>query len=148
MHQTNPVNAAFRLAHTLKRHVLQRIDFESMPITPMHVRVLKSIDNYQDCTANDLSKLLDRDKAQVTRLVNTLVEQGAVGRESNPSDKRSQLLVILEGGRVLLKRIQSIDQDILSKIDNEISPQELATFTKIATKMADIIEVALDEKKR
>ena len=140
MQEHNPVNAAFRLAHALKRNVLHRIDCESMPITPMHVRVLKVIQNHPNCTANGLAKMLDRDKAQVTRLVNTLVEQGIVSRENNPADKRSQLLVIIEGGRDLLARIEAIDQDIVTKISAQISAEELATFTKIATKMAESIE--------
>ena len=73
MDNTNPVSAAFRLAHALKRSVLHRIDCESMPLSPMHVRVLKTIEYHVSCTANDIAIELDRDKAQVTRLVNTLV---------------------------------------------------------------------------
>jgi len=148
MQEQNPVNAAFRLAHALKRNVLHRIDCESMPITPMHVRVLKVIENHKDCTANGLANMLDRDKAQVTRLVNKLVEQGIVGRENNPADKRSQLLVIAEGGRDLLASIETIDQDVLAKISDQISAEELASFTKIATKMAESIEKASFENKR
>lgn len=147
MQQHNPVNTAFRLAHALKRNVLHRIDCESMPISPMHVRVLKTIEYHQNCTANDIAKELDRDKAQVTRLVNFLVDKKIVGRKDNPADKRSQLLAVLDGGQDLLARIESIDQAILAKISDQISAQELATFTEIATKMAESIERASFEIK-
>ncbi|NQZ30100.1 MAG: MarR family transcriptional regulator [Oceanospirillaceae bacterium] len=140
MDNTNPVSAAFRLAHALKRSVLHRIDCESMPLSPMHVRVLKTIEYHVSCTANDIAIELDRDKAQVTRLVNTLVELGIVGREKNPRDKRSQILVISDKGKQLLIRIEAIDHGILQQLGDQVSAEELIVFAKIATKMADSLE--------
>ena len=140
MDNTNPVSAAFRLAHALKRSVLHRIDCESMPLSPMHVRVLKTIEYHVSCTANDIALELDRDKAQVTRLVNTLVELGIVGREKNPRDKRSQILVISDKGKQLLIRIEAIDHGILQQLGDQVSAEELIVFAKIATKMADSLE--------
>ena len=140
MDNTNPVSAAFRLAHALKRSVLHRIDCESMPLSPMHVRVLKTIEYNAICTANDIAIELDRDKAQVTRLVNTLVELGIVGRKRNPSDKRSQILLILDKGKNLLLRIEAIDHGILQQLGDQVSADELVIFAKIASKMADSLE--------
>ncbi|NRA22353.1 MAG: MarR family transcriptional regulator [Oceanospirillaceae bacterium] len=140
MDNTNPVSAAFRLAHALKRSVLHRIDCESMPLSPMHVRVLKTIEYNAACTANDIAIELDRDKAQVTRLVNTLVELGIVGRQRNPSDKRSQILLILDKGKNLLLRIEAIDHGILQQLGDRVSADELVIFAKIASKMADSLE--------
>ena len=140
MDNTNPVSAAFRLAHALKRSVLHRIDCESMPLSPMHVRVLKTIEYNAPCTANDIAIELDRDKAQVTRLVNTLVELGIVGRQINPSDKRSQILLILDKGKNLLLRIEAIDHGILQQLGDQVSADELMLLAKIASKMADSLE--------
>jgi len=143
MYKYNPINSAFRLAHALKQTIDHQIDCQCLDISPMNVRVMKIIEANSPCTAQDIAKYLKRDKAQVTRLINSLVEKGIIGREANPHDKRSQLLVVMEPGREMMSLIEGIDQEILKKFQGDVTEEELETFKRLASKMATVLETSV-----
>ena len=82
----------FQLVHALKRQLHEHIEQLDLDITPMHVRVIKIINKITPCTAIDIATVLERDKAQITRLVNTLIDKEFITKVAHPTDKRSSYL--------------------------------------------------------
>ncbi|SHI19118.1 MarR family winged helix-turn-helix transcriptional regulator [Ferrimonas marina] len=130
------LGSLFRLAHSLKRQTHQQIEQMDLAIAPMHVRVMKIIDGSAPCTANDVVQFLNRDKAQVTRLLKTLIEQDLLQREPNPNDKRSQLLTVTESGAALMQRMAVVDATTYQTMTKGLSADELDAFHRIADQMA------------
>lgn len=126
----------FHLVHVLKRQLHEQVEQLDLPIAPMHVRVIKIISKKSPCTAMDVVSVLDRDKAQVTRLIKTLLEEGFIEKRPNPEDKRSQCLLTTEKGNAVLTKIKTIDDEIFRKMTNDVSNEELNTFQLIAKKLA------------
>lgn len=103
----------------------------------MHVRVIKIISKQSPCTAMDVVNFLNRDKAQVTRLIKTLIEEGFIEKRPNPEDKRSQCLLTTEKGNEVLSNIKAVDAEIFQKMTLNVSEEELEAFQLVAGKLAE-----------
>jgi DNA-binding MarR family transcriptional regulator len=119
------------------REQIESLDSE---IAPMNIRVMKIITKKSPCTAIDIANCLCRDKAQVTRLVNTTINQELVKKSLNPEDKRSQLLVLTDKGEEIMGKVSNIDRDMLQRMTKGMTEDELEQFSKIANKMAKNLE--------
>ncbi|WP_434528297.1 MarR family winged helix-turn-helix transcriptional regulator [Vibrio sp. K4] len=127
----------FHLVHVLKRQLHEQIEQLELPIAPMHVRVIKIINKQSPCTAMDVVNFLNRDKAQVTRLIKTLIEEGFIEKRPNPEDKRSQCLLTTEKGNEVLSKIKAVDAEIFQKMTLNVSEEELEAFQLVAGKLAE-----------
>lgn len=127
----------FHLVHVLKRQLHEQIEQLELPIAPMHVRVIKIISKQSPCTAMDVVNFLNRDKAQVTRLIKTLIEEGFIEKRPNPEDKRSQCLLTTEKGNEVLSKIKAVDAEIFQKMTLNVSEEELEAFQFVAGKLAE-----------
>ncbi|EKM27487.1 MarR family winged helix-turn-helix transcriptional regulator [Vibrio sp. HENC-03] len=127
----------FHLVHVLKRQLHEQIEQLELPIAPMHVRVIKIISKQSPCTAMDVVNFLNRDKAQVTRLIKTLIEEGFIEKRPNPEDKRSQCLLTTEKGNEVLAKIKAVDAEIFQKMTFNVSEEELEAFQLVAGKLAE-----------
>ncbi|MCF6453291.1 MarR family transcriptional regulator [Vibrio sp. MMG022] len=127
----------FHLVHVLKRQLHEQIEQLELPIAPMHVRVIKIISKQSPCTAMDVVNFLNRDKAQVTRLIKTLIEEGFIEKRPNPEDKRSQCLLTTEKGHEVLSKIKAVDAEIFQKMTLNVSEEELEAFQLVAGKLAE-----------
>lgn len=85
----------------------------------------------------DVVNSLNRDKAQVTRLIKTLIEEGFIEKRPNPEDKRSQCLLTTEKGNRVLDKIKTVDAEIFQKMTLGVSDEELAAFQITAGKLAE-----------
>ncbi len=127
----------FHLVHVLKRQLHEQIEQLELPIAPMHVRVIKIISKQSPCTAMDVVNFLNRDKAQVTRLIKTLIEEGFIEKRPNPEDKRSQCLLTTEKGNEVLAKLKAVDAEIFQKMTLNVSEEELEAFQLVAGKLAE-----------
>ena len=136
MSEGKSLDSLFKLVHAVKRNVHEKIEALDLDIAPMHVRVLKIITKKPQCTAVDIANFLDRDKAQVTRLLSALIKQELIVKEPNPEDKRSQCLAITEGGKAIVDQLTEVDSEMFEKMKIGINSDELATFERVAKAMA------------
>ncbi|GAK86022.1 transcriptional regulator MarR family [Vibrio ponticus] len=125
----------FHLVHSLKQNLHEQIEQLDLDIAPMHVRVLKIVTHQPNCTAVDIAGFLSRDKAQVTRLLNTLIEKQLIEKHPNPQDKRSQCLKITESGQAIVSQIASVDTKLHDKMTADLSAEQLGLFEQIAGQM-------------
>jgi DNA-binding MarR family transcriptional regulator len=105
-------------------------------LTPMHVRVLRAVQPNPNATVNTVATTLRRDKAQITRLANSLLAQDLLQRAPNPSDGRSQLLSLTNKGQILFRQVEEIDTEIRETMLAGISQKEAEVFLEVAVKMS------------
>ncbi|WP_061017635.1 MarR family winged helix-turn-helix transcriptional regulator [Vibrio splendidus] len=140
MSDNTSLESIFRLVHSVKRQMSEQIESLGSEIAPMNIRVMKIITKKSPCTAIDIAHYLNRDKAQVTRLVNALINQELVKKSPNPEDKRSQLLILTDKGQEVMSKVSDIDRDMLKRMTKGMAEDELEQFRKIAKKMAQNLE--------
>ena len=137
MKETKSMESMHHLVHLIKRKLHDHVENLELNITPMHVRVMKIIHRKSNCSAVDIASFLNRDKAQVTRLLNTLLDQSLITKAPNPEDKRSQHLLLTPAGNEIIKQMANIDTQLIEQMTQGITPEELTEFERIANKMAE-----------
>ncbi|ASI92851.1 MarR family winged helix-turn-helix transcriptional regulator [Vibrio mediterranei] len=137
MSENTSLESIFRLVHTLKRQMSEQIESLDCDVAPMHIRVMKIITKRAPCTSIDIANLLSRDKAQVTRLINTLISEGLLEKAPNPEDKRSHFLILTPAGETIMSKVAEIDKAMLLQMTAGIDKQDLAKFAAVADAMTD-----------
>jgi DNA-binding MarR family transcriptional regulator len=136
MSDSKSLDCLFQLLHSFKRNLHHQIEALELDIVPMQVRVLKIIANKPQCTAVDIATFLDRDKAQVTRLLNSLIEQALILKKANPEDRRSQYLLVTQSGEEILAKLAKVEASIFEKMKAGLNEQDLTTFEHVARTMS------------
>ncbi|CAH0533584.1 hypothetical protein VST7929_01454 [Vibrio stylophorae] len=135
MASTQPLESLFHLVHGIKRLQVQQLEKLNLPLTPMHLRVLKIIAKVPQCSALTIAQKLNRDKAQITRLVSTLISEGYLQKAAHPTDKRSQILNLTAQGESISQAIQHIEQQMQQQMLQGLNENELALFAQVTQKM-------------
>lgn len=128
-----------RLTHAYKKQLRELIHEQQLDWPVTHLRVLKGVCRHPQCTAQSLAKQLQRDKAQITRVLNELQQAGLIDKTPNPDDRRSQLLCPTAEGEAVMVRLQRIEQQAAAQLTRHLSADELSTFIRIATTMIDSV---------
>ena len=91
--------------------------------------ILKSVAENPDITQNDISKIVFKDSASITRIIQLLVNAGYLKREIHTADRRRVNLTLTESGKKITIEV------------NEIAKQNRAAALK------DVDQQSIDEMK-
>lgn len=112
----------------------------SATIAPMHVRVLRLIDENPNCTSQQIAASMRRDKAQIARLIKKLVSEKLVKVHPCPSDKRRRLLEVTPIGRSSMKELQLVENAAVDQMITGLTKRELDQVLIITHKMGDNLD--------
>ncbi|GLO61113.1 hypothetical protein MACH09_16210 [Vibrio sp. MACH09] len=136
MKSQNLLDSLFKLFFSVKTEMKDALIEQQLPVAMMHVKVLRLLDKIGPCTAQTLGQVIQRDKAQIARLVKDLQNNGLIARIPNPSDKRSQILVLEPNAVDLLKQMKQVDGQLIERMVQGLSEEELELFVAVTEKLA------------
>ena len=90
-----------------------------------------------------LAELVHADPSTVSRHVAQLVERGLVRRVADESDGRASRLVLTDAGSAAIVALRRERESHLDRVTAGWSPEELATFTALFSRLLDDITVNL-----
>ncbi|TCC93673.1 MarR family transcriptional regulator [Pedobacter frigiditerrae] len=70
--------------------------------------ILKSVAENPNITQNDISKIVFKDNASITRIIQLLIKQDFLTREIHPSDRRRVNLTLTETGKKITIDVNEI----------------------------------------
>ena len=135
IYQVELRNMFIQLMGGMKQSLSHAMKAQGLNLSPLHFVVMHSVHHTPGCTSNALAELLKKDKGQLTRLVKDLVNHGFVKKVANPTDRRSQYIVLTEEGLESFRRLEQYDFATLESMREGISDEELAQFMSIGAKM-------------
>jgi DNA-binding MarR family transcriptional regulator len=127
----------FGLFYQFKARMLKALSDTGASIAPMHVKSLHIINRTSPCTAQDIALTMGRDKAQVTRLVNDLINRSLVCKQPNPRDKRSQFITLTPSGVEMVKVMGKVQKEIMLFMQKDIAKEDLEAFNRVAELMTE-----------
>jgi DNA-binding MarR family transcriptional regulator len=101
-----------------------------------HVRVMKAICHLPQCSAQAIAGRMQRDKSQITRIVNELCTAGLVGRHPDPDDGRRQILTPTPNGKRWRTRVAEAEREAGARMVHGLPKSSVATFVRLAEAMA------------
>lgn len=124
-----------RLRHAVQQGQLGQQD--GAGLAPMEAKVLMFFARHPGATASDLALHSGRDKAQVTRLVQLLVDRGLLRREPDPADRRQQRLTPTAEGMALQRVLQRERQKLGQAMVKGLSGDELDQLSTLLHRLRD-----------
>ena len=86
-----------------------------------------------------ISKRLQKDKYNVTKLLNTLTKRGFVQRKMCQEDKRNNFVVLTENGIEAKKVLTNIEEQVHADLTFTIAPQEIKSCVWVLKKLTDMM---------
>jgi DNA-binding MarR family transcriptional regulator len=95
-----------RLVTLFHRRMHDAVRRDGDGLAPMEARSLSYLARHEGSTQREMVLHTGRDKAQIARIVRTLLDRGLVESTPDPADGRSQRLRLTAGGRAMQRRMQ------------------------------------------
>ena len=133
-------DTVFEVIHSYKMAMRSALNANEIGLNGMSVKCLTFINKSKNCTANDIVIFLNRDKAQIARLLKEMIANDWVIKSANPEDKRSQLLSLTQEGEKLAKLIAVTHEKVYKQMQENISFEELNAFKQTAAKLAENLQ--------
>jgi DNA-binding MarR family transcriptional regulator len=112
--------------NTLRKSFNQAI--KEYNISSEQYAVMKLVDEFEKLTPSEIAKLLARDKANITRIVNSLLKKGFIKKEN--LNKKSYHVLLTDEGKEVLKKAEKIAVDFNKKIKALVGEDEYEFLIK------------------
>lgn len=100
------------------------------------LQVLWEEDNVNQQT---ISKRLQKDKYNVTKLLNTLTKREFVQRKMSQTDRRNNFVVLTDKGREVQKALNQIEEQIHADLTFTVAPPEIKSCVWVLKKLTDMM---------
>ncbi len=114
-----------KISGAINRSVLKAFAREGLDITTEQWTVLSCLWDKDKIIQQDICDLTQKDKPSVTRLIDNLEKKSLVRRESDPSDRRNNLILLTQQGAALKKTTTDAVHDIVNRALEGIPDNEL-----------------------
>lgn len=100
------------------------------------LQVLWEEDNVNQQT---ISRKLEKNKYNVTKLLNTLCKRGYVQRKMGKEDRRNNFVVLTEKGMEARKALTQLEEQVHTDLTFTIVPQEVKSCVWVLRKLTDLM---------
>lgn len=115
-------------AHSGRHHDLK--PWLELKLTREQLRVIILLSFKEPVTPGVVAREFGVPKANVTTVINSLVEKGYIKRYENPNDRRSYLLSLTKEGKEQVDKLREFRSTIMKKILERISDEDLSCLVK------------------
>ncbi|AXE18470.1 MarR family transcriptional regulator [Runella rosea] len=127
---------ALGMAHTaMFRHLAKLMKEKNLPITPEQFSVLTHLWRNDGLPQSELAVCTNRNRANVTRIIDILEREGIVVRKDDPNDRRVFRIYLTDLGKKLkneaAKCAQKSIEDSLDGVSENDRTVALSVFKKI-----------------
>jgi len=119
---------------------------EGHAISRTQLELLFTIYHLQPTTAKNLASKLHLTPSAISQLVEELMEQALIRRETDPADRRRQVISLSDEGIAVVKTFEKRRHDVMNKVIANLSDEELVTWLKIQKHIIAIFHEMHPEK--
>ncbi|EAS43974.1 MarR family winged helix-turn-helix transcriptional regulator [Photobacterium profundum] len=101
----------------------QKVEF-----SPLEHKAMSDIREFEGASQQMLVESMNRDKAQIARIIARLHRQDLIIKQANESDKRSVQLTLSEKGLKLLKRLDEVEMGMINEMLTGFTDKESETL--------------------
>ncbi len=110
-----------QLTQQLRACLSEQVASQGVKLTFFQGLILQSIAQLTPCTAHDIVLVTQRDKAQITRIINELIKQDMVQKCRDAADKRQFFLSLTEPGERCAQQIARARQQTVERMLTGVS---------------------------
>ena len=87
-----------------------------------------------------ISRKLQKDKYNVTKLLNTLTKRGFVQRTMSQEDRRNNFVILTEKGMQVQKALLQIEEQVHTDLTFTLTPSEIKSCRWVMRKVTDMMK--------
>lgn len=87
-----------------------------------------------------ISRKIQKNKYNVTKLLNTLCKRGYVQRVMDQKDKRNNFVVLTEKGIAAQKALTGLEEQVHTDLTFTVAPQEIKSCVWVLRKLTDLMQ--------
>ena len=87
-----------------------------------------------------ISRKLQKDKYNVTKLLNTLTKRGFVQRTISQEDRRNNFVILTEKGMQVQKALLQIEEQVHTDLTFTLTPSEIKSCMWVMRKLTDMMK--------
>ncbi len=99
--------------------------------------ILKSVAENPDITQNDIGKIVFKDNASITRIIQLLVNAGYLVREVYPTDRRRVNLILTESGKKITTDVNEIAVQNRAAALQDVETKSIEQLKKVLLQIID-----------
>ena len=99
--------------------------------------ILKNVAENEDITQNDISKIVFKDNASITRIIQLLVNAGYLTRKIHPTDRRRMSLRLTESGKKITTDVNQIAIKNRAAALRDISQEQIEEAKQLLLQIID-----------
>ncbi|TAE83705.1 MAG: MarR family transcriptional regulator [Bacteroidetes bacterium] len=127
---------ALGMAHTaMFRHLAKLMKSRNLPITPEQFGVLTHLWRKDGLQQSELAVCTNRNRANVTRIIDILEREGIVMRQDDPDDRRVFKIFLTDLGKQLKKETAKCAQQSIEDALADVSEKDRATAMGVFQKI-------------
>jgi DNA-binding MarR family transcriptional regulator len=124
------------VAHTaMFRYLSKLMKEQNLPITPEQFSVLSYLWQKDGLQQSELANCTNRNRANVTRVVDILEREGIVERRDDENDRRVFRIFLTAKGKSLRDATASCARQTIEDALNGLSKEEIDTCTRVLLKI-------------
>lgn len=112
-------------------------NFDTEKVGPAGGMVLMALADHEPIAIHELVRIIARDKAQITRLLQTLGAKGLIEKSQSPDDGRVCVLQLTPKGWETVSRLRYAVAEAIDGLLDPLSGQERATLKSLLKKAFD-----------
>jgi len=120
----------------ITRNTLSGVDID---ITPHHFEIVKLLEDQGIMHPSEIGERLQIAKAQMTKLIDKLVELGIVERKIDTIDRRTHNIALTLQAREMLERQKEKTINAVREIMSSLSNEELENLSTSLRKLRDVL---------
>ncbi len=124
-----------KTAKMLDMFFCDKLSEKGFPLTKQQLLLLVILSKNNGKSQNELAFLTDRDKASLTKLINTLEKKNLMARIPSKEDRRKNLLHITTQGENMKERAMPIFKEIITKVQRGITQTEIDSTIEVLKKL-------------
>jgi len=124
------------LRRKLFRTALSKTDID---ISPLHFEIMKLLEESGTLHAAEIGERLQIARAQMTHLIDKLVDLNLVEKQSNTSDRRTVNITLTSAGNTLIEENTKAIKNVIKEALDNLTGEEIKELSTSLTKLRDIL---------
>ncbi len=109
-------------------------EFDKDKVGPGGAILLLTLEENGTLTLGELSRIMIRDKSQITREIASLIRKGMVAKTESKKDSRVSLVTLTDKGRNLVAKHHQELSEVLGELLGGLSPDEVRELSMLLAK--------------
>ncbi len=118
-----------------RQHFIKKMKEHKIDVTIEMLEVLYVLWKKDNINQQVIVSETNRNKASLTSLIDNLTSRGLVQRNSDPTDRRNNLIALTKEGEKYQEKLMPIMAEVYQSLQSDISSQELETAIAVLQKV-------------